>query len=212
MKWPYANDRAADEHLLSMLTHLRLDQVPRGIHEPGGTPKSSVSFPAERFYDMRIDRDGTWFHEGRPIARMPLVKLFASVLRRETDGSYWLVTPVERGRIEVDDVPFVVVELSAEGAGSRQTVRFRSNLDEWVAIGPNHPLLLRKPPSAPDAATSVPVAPVPYVDIRSKLEGRLLRPVYYELVDLCEPHRQDGVTRYGVWSEGQFFALDEQPV
>lgn len=136
---------------------------------------------------------------------MPLVKLFASVLEKGTDGSYWLVTPVERGRIDVDDVPFVVVELNADGAGHDQMIRVRSNLDDWVTMGPDHPLHLKMPPNAPPTA-----APIPYIEIRPGLEGRLLRPVYYDLVDLGEPHQQDGVTRYGVWSNGQFFALDEQ--
>ncbi len=153
---------------------------------------------------MRIDRHGTWHHEGRPIARLPLVKLFASVLRREDDGSYWLVTPVERGRINVEDAPFVIVELAMEGTGSRQVINVRSNLDEWVTIGPDHPLVLRKPNHAPPTAVAI-----PYVSIRSKLEGRFLRSVYYELVDLGEPHQQGGITQYGVWSHGQFFSLDE---
>ncbi|MGH1482477.1 MAG: DUF1285 domain-containing protein [Geminicoccales bacterium] len=158
----------------------------------------------ERSFDMRIDREGIWHHEGRPIARMPLVKLFASVLQRQSDETYWLVTPVERGRIEVEDVPFVIVELKTEGSGQSQMINVRSNLDEWVTIGPDHPLLLRRPPDALLTAS-----PIPYVEIRTRLEGRLLRPVYYELADLCEPYQREGVTRYGVWSDGQFFTLDE---
>lgn len=169
------------------------------------TAKNSVFPPAERLYGMRIDRHGQWHHEGRPIPRLPLVKLFASVLRREEDGSYWLVTPVERGRIEVEDVPFVVVELAAEGKGSEQKINVRSNLDEWAVIGSDHPLSLRIPPNAS------PTSPfVPYVEIRSRLEGRVLRSVYYELVDLGEPHQHDGVTQYGIWSNGIFFPLGEE--
>ena len=204
MKWLNANNSAAEKHLLSMVTHLLRDQPPRGISEPGAAGPSPVSPPVERFYDMKIDRHGTWYHEGRPIARIALVKLFASVLRKESDNTYWLVTPVERGTIDVEDVPFVVVELTVEGSGFKQRLNVRSNLDEWVTIGPDHPLLFRRPPAAPSSA-----APVPYVDVRQGLEGRLLRPVYYELADLCEPHQQDGVTRYGVWSDDQFFALDD---
>ena len=119
-------------------------------------------------------------------------------------ASFWLETPVERGRIEVEDVPFVVVELAVEGKGSQQKINVRSNLDEWVAIGPDHPLSLRMPATASSNS-----APVPYVEIRSRLEGRLLRSVYYELVDLGEPHQQDGVTQYGVWSHGTFFSLED---
>ncbi|MEZ5931764.1 MAG: DUF1285 domain-containing protein [Alphaproteobacteria bacterium] len=192
------------------------DQPPRAPHGPG---KSSDS--GERLYHLRIDRDGVWHHEGRPIARKPLVKLFASVLRREADGDYWLVTPVERGRIEVEDVPFVVIDLIANGSGQDQTLRVKSNLDEWVAIDQDHPLRLHCPTwasaadadSAPLPSASTPVDlpssnPLPYVEIRPGLEGRLLRPVYYELVELGDSHPVDGTLRYGVWSAGRFFPLD----
>src|SRR5580704_3344618 len=90
--------------------------------------------------DMRIARDGTWFYRGSPLGRLPLVKLFASVLRREADGRYWLVTPAERGRVTVDDAPFVAVELTAEGQGREQNLIFRTNLDEIVTAGLEHPL------------------------------------------------------------------------
>ena len=133
---------------------------------------------------------------------MPLVKLFASVLKRDSTGDYWLQTPVERGRIEVEDAPFVVVELEAHGSGQEQAVRVRTNLDEWVTIGPDHPLCLRLPRSGPAPS------PLPYVEIRPSLEGRLLRSVYYELVELGDSHRVDGALLYGVWSAGRFFPLE----
>ena len=84
--------------------------------------------------------DGTWYYQGTPIGRLPLVKLFASVLRRGRDGRYWLVTPAEQGLIEVEDVPFVAVELACEGSGPSQQLSLRTNLDEWVAIDEQHPL------------------------------------------------------------------------
>src|SRR5206468_7548534 len=90
--------------------------------------------------DMRIARDGTWFYRGSPIDRMPLVKLFSSVLRREPDGLYWLVTPAERGRVMVEDVPFIAVAVDAEGSGRDRNLIFRTNLDEIVTAGPDHPL------------------------------------------------------------------------
>lgn len=133
---------------------------------------------------------------------MPLVKLFATVLKRDSAGDFWLETPVERGRIEVEDAPFIVVELEAKGSGQDQTVRVRTNLDEWVTIGPDHPLRLRLPQSGP--ATS----PLPYVAIRPSLEGRLLRSVYYELVELGDSHQLDSALLYGIWSAGQFFPLE----
>lgn len=190
-----------------MVTHIGRDQVPRGITDNGAAGQNLPFLSEERLYGMRIDRHGQWFHEGRPILRAPLVKLFASVLRREKDGSYWLVTPVERGRIDVEDVPFVVVDLAVERFDSEQIIKVRSNLDEWVTIGSDHPLSLRRPPNAPSTT-----APAPYVEFRSGLEGRLLRTVYYELVDLCEPQQQDGIIRYGIWSAGFFHPLDDQLV
>jgi hypothetical protein len=157
---------------------------------------------------MRIARDGTWFYHGSPIGRKPLVKLFASVLRRETDGSYWLVTPVERGRIVVDDAPFVAVALDvedgAEGGGRDQILVLRTNLDESVAIGPERPLRV-----AEDARTG---EPSPYVLVREGKDGRpglealIARPVFYQLVELAVPDQADP-QRLGVWSKGTFFAL-----
>jgi uncharacterized protein len=157
-----------------------------------------------RWLGLRIVRGGTWLYRGSPIDRIELVKLFASVLRRESDGSFWLVTPVERGRIEVDDAPFVAVELAADGAGTSQTVRMRTNLDEWLTLGPRHVLRLRRP-----ADQAVDAGPVPYVEVRAGLEARLARPVYYELVERGEERLRDGTQRFGVWSEGVFFPLDQ---
>ena len=181
----------------------RSDQPPgRGeVHSLSPAAEPSAT---ERAFGLRIGRDGSWWHEGRPIARIALVKLFATVLRRAADGSYWLVTPVERGRIEVEDAPFVAVEIAASGAGHEQRIRLRSNLDEWVTVGPEHPLRLRR--TASDAGDD---ALVPYVEIRGGLEARLARPVYYQLVDLGVEQHDGGRTRFGVWSAGRFFALDE---
>ena len=149
-------------------------------------------------FEMRIARDGTWFYRGSPIGRLPLVKLFASVLRRGPDGGYWLVTPVEQGRVEVEDVPFVAVELRCEGSGPSQLLELRTNLDEWVAVNAAHPLELR------DQADGT---QLPYVRVRDKLDARVARSVFYHLVELAEPC-PDGVEDVlGVWSAGRFFPL-----
>jgi hypothetical protein len=150
--------------------------------------------------DMRIARDGTWFYRGTPINRLPLVKLFASVLRREDDGSYWLVTPAERGRVAVDDAPFVAVELTSEGEGRQRRLNFRTNLDEIVAAGPDHVLRV-------DVAENG--EPAPYILVRDGLEARLNRPVFYELVDLADSERGAGVGPFGLWSGGVFFDLGD---
>ena len=142
--------------------------------------------------------DGTWFYRGSPIGRLPLVKLFASVLRRGPDGRYWLVTPAEQGRIEVEDVPFVAVEIACEGSGPAQQLELRTNLDDWVPIDATHPLEMRP---MPDGSV------VPYVRVRDKLDARVSRSAFYHLVELAEPS-PDGVEEVlGVWSGGRFFPL-----
>jgi uncharacterized protein len=160
---------------------------------------------AERDLGLRIASDGDWLYRGSPIRRIELVKLFASVLRREADGNYWLVTPVERGRIAVEDAPFVAIELSRIGQGTQQQLRVRTNLDEWLTIGPRHPIRLRRPAGVVSGS-----GPAPYVEVRSGLEARVARQVYYELVDLAEERQVEGQGCIGVWSEGHFFALHEQ--
>jgi hypothetical protein len=145
---------------------------------------------------MKIARDGTWFYRGSPISRQRLVKLFASVLRREDDGSYWLVTPVERGRVVVEDAPFLAVEVNSKGAGHDRRLTFRTNLDEIVAAGPEHPLRI---------AAAANGEPEPYLLVRPGLEARLNRPVFYELVDLADAERGDGRGPFGLWSDGVFF-------
>jgi uncharacterized protein len=150
--------------------------------------------------DMRIARDGTWFYRGSPINRPPLVKLFASVLRREADGSYWLVTPAERGRVVVEDAPFVAVAVDREGGGPDQRLIFRTNLDEIVTAGPDHKLRVD---------TAADGTPAPYIMVRAGLEARLLRPVFYELVEWGEEAPVGGERRFGVWSGGVFFRLGD---
>ena len=151
---------------------------------------------------MRIGRDGTWFYRGTPINRQPLVKLFSSVLRRESDGSYWLVTPVERGRIEVEDAPFTAVELDVQGQGRQQVLVFRTNLEERVEAGPDKALRVETDPESGE--------PRPYIMVRDGLEALLLRPVFYQLVELAEASddREDVI---GVWSKGRFFPLGTCP-
>lgn len=149
-------------------------------------------------FDMRIDRAGTWHYRGSPIGRLPLVKLFASVLRRGPDGGYWLVTPVEQGRVEVEDVPFVAVELVAEGLGRARTLRLRTNLDEWVTLDALHPLRLEPGEDG---------AEIPYLHVRDRLDARVARSVFYHLVELAEPAGEDDNGTLGVWSAGQFFPL-----
>jgi len=150
---------------------------------------------------MTIARDGSWFYRGTPITRASLTQLFASVLRREADGAYWLVTPAERGRVSVEDAPFLAVELDVAGTGQTQVLSFRTNMDEIVTADGAHPLRIATDPASAE--------PRPYILVRDGLEARLTRPVFYQLVDLGREERVGGAVRFGVWSKNEFFPLGE---
>jgi hypothetical protein len=155
-----------------------------------------------------IKRDGTWMYRGSPIGRKELVCLFSSVLKREADGSFWLETPAERGRIEVEDAPFVAVELDWSGVGRDQVLTFRTNVDQMISAGPDHPIRV-----AHDLLTC---EPTPYIQLRpgaghAPIEARIGRAVYYELVALAEPAMVACRRMLGVWSRGCFFTLGELP-
>ena len=150
-------------------------------------------------FDIRIDRDGLWFYHGTPIGRKELVKLFASVLKRDAEGRYLLETPAERGMIEVEDAPFLVVEVTSAGEGRSRILSFRTNLDEIVMADRDHPLRVEEDPVSGE--------PRPYLLVRDRLEARLTRPVFYELVELGAEEAVTGQPRFGVWSAGCFFAL-----
>jgi hypothetical protein len=167
---------------------------------PADQSPGRTEFPPFGDYDIRIARDGTWYHEGRPIHRKALVKLFASVLWRDDGGDFWLRTPVEKGRITVEDAPFTAVELSVKGRGRDQVLAFRTNLDDWVEADSQHPLRVL------GAADTEEIRP--YILVRDGLEALILRPVYYELAELAQvvpdEHPKDCL---GVWSKGVFFPL-----
>ncbi len=144
--------------------------------------------------EMRIARDGTWFHQDSPIGRKELVRLFATILRREADGSYVLVTPGEKLDIAVEDAPFVAVELKSEGERDSRTLAFRLNTEELVVAGPDNVLRFENRDDGPH----------PYLHVRGGLEALVARSVYYELVDLA---LAEGVEPPGLWSRGTFFPL-----
>lgn len=151
-------------------------------------------------FAIHIDRDGSWFYRGTPINRMSLVELFSTVLERDADGVYWLITPAERGRITVDDVPFMAVELERSGDGPDQELIFRTNVGDFVTADAAHPLRIDIDPAT--------ATPRPYILVRKRLEARLTRPVFYSLVDWGVEERVGGAIRFGVWSKGTFFPLD----
>ena len=140
--------------------------------------------------NMRIARDGTWYHEGTAIRRPAMVRLFAGLLRREADGRHVLVTPVEKLDIAVEAAPFVAVEVKSEGEGKGRRLAFRLNTDEAVVAGPAHPLRIE------DGQ--------PLLRVRGELDALIARPVYYELAEWALDEAGDPP---GLWSDGTFFAL-----
>jgi uncharacterized protein len=144
--------------------------------------------------EMRIARDGTWFHQGSPIGRVEMVRLFSTILRREADGGYVLVTPGEKLDIAVDDAPFVAVEVKNEGSGHDRSLAFRLNTGELVVAGPDNGLRFAGRDDGPH----------PYLHVRGGLEALVARSVYYELAEMA---LDDGADTPGVWSGGLFFSM-----
>jgi uncharacterized protein len=148
--------------------------------------------------DMRIAADGTWFYQGTPIGRPALVKLFASILKREGE-KYFLVTPIEKCGIVVDDAPFMAVELQVEDRPTGRQLCFRTNVDDWVECGAGHPLRFD-----PETATG---GLKPYVHVRRNLWAKVTRALFYDLAHLGEAREIAGTLMFGVASAGQFYAM-----
>ena len=173
-----------------------------------GLPRENKGLPpVERWnppycgeIDMRIAADGTWFYQKTPIGRPALVKLFASVLKREGD-KHFLVTPVEKVGIVVDDAPFLAVEMKVIDGDAGRILEFRTNVDDWVAAGPGHALRFEL-----QAATG---GLKPYLHVRRELWAKVTRPLFYDLVALGEEREVRGKAMFGVMSGGEFFAMAE---
>jgi hypothetical protein len=147
--------------------------------------------------DMRIASDGTWFYMGTPIGRPALVRLFSTILKRE-NGKHFLVTPVEKVGIRVDDAPFLAVEMVKDGDSRGRLLRFRTNVDDWVTCDSSHRLRFE---SAADGGLT------PYLHVRADLWAKVTRALYYDLVDMGEERVVDGRPMFGVASSGEFFAM-----
>ena len=148
--------------------------------------------------EMRIARDGTWFHQGNPIARPQLVRLFSRILRREADGRYMLVTPGEMLEIAVEDTPFLAIEMKSEGDHADRRIAFRLNVGDPLVVGPANPIRVEDRDNGPH----------PTVTVRRGLEARIDRPLFYELAALA---LEEGTEPPGLWSNGAFFRLDGGP-
>jgi uncharacterized protein len=145
---------------------------------------------------MKIRADGVWLYGGSPIGRMPLVKLFASVLRKDDDGKHYLVTPAEKIDVAVEDAPFMAVEMEVKGSGRDQSLTFRTNVDDIVEAGPQHPIRFEIEPGSEGLK--------PYLLVRGRLEALVTRALYYDLVELAVEAEAGSL---GLWSGGRFFPL-----
>ena len=186
-------------------THQGLEGLTAAVRDAADTDSISKGLPPVHLWnppfcgdlDIRIADDGTWFYMGTPIGRPALVRLFSTILKRE-DGKHFLVTPVEKVGIRVDDAPFLAVEMRTEGESQDRLLRFRTNVDDWVVCDRAHRLRFE---AAADGGLT------PYLHVRADLWAKVTRALYYDLVDMGEERVVDGHPRFGVASGGEFFAM-----
>jgi len=179
----------------------------KGLAQVDQAAKKSKSLPPVHLWnppfcgdlDMRIASDGTWYYMGSPIGRKPLVRLFSTVLRHDEDGKYYLVTPVEKVGIRVDDAPFLAVLMGVEGQNRQQVISFITNVGDEVRVDQDHPLRFE--------TEKVNNGLKPYVLVRDRLEALIGRAVLYDLVELGCEYEVDGELSFGVWSSGDFYPM-----
>jgi uncharacterized protein len=188
--------QSADQSLDGLTTAAK-DAAASGRAAKGLPPVHLWNPPFCGDLDMRIGRDGTWFYQGTPIGRPALVRLFSTILKRE-EGKHFLVTPVEKVGIQVDDVPFLAVEMREEQDARGRMLQFRTNVDDWVCCDGAHRLRFE---IAADGGLT------PYLHVRADLWARLTRALTYDLVDRSEERVVDGQPMFGVVSAGEFFAM-----
>jgi uncharacterized protein len=192
---------------------LNIETLATAVHSAGagddtteakGGPARRALPPVEQWnppfcgdIDMRIARDGTWFYGGTPIGRPALVRLFSTILRKDSDG-YVLVTPVEKVGIRIEDAPFLAVEMTVANQGKDRVLRFRTNVEDWVEAGFNHPMRFEK--AACDGIK-------PYVHVRGGLWALVTRALFLDLAELGEIREHDGARCFGVTSAGSFFPI-----
>ena len=153
--------------------------------------------------DIRIDATGLWHYHGSPIGRKELVRLFSSVLQRDKNGDFWLITPVEKGRIQVDDAPFMAIIMTVDGKAEDQALHFETNVGDTLMAGPEHPIHIVTNPETGE--------PAPYVRVRGSdeapLDAKINRAVFYDLVELAVERETTDGPMLGVWSGGSFFTI-----
>ena len=179
----------------------RLDEIERAASRKSAAPVHLWNPAFSGDLDIRISRDGKWFYLGTPINRQRLVNLFARILRRDDDDRYYLVTPVEKVGIEVEDAPFLAVSMDIEGDGRDQRVTFHTNVGDHVTAGPEHGLRFETDQSG---------GLKPYIHIRARLEALASRALVHDLVEIAEERKLNGKRLLGIWSGGVFFAIDDR--
>ena len=150
---------------------------------------------------MHIKRDGLWYYQGTPIGRQRLVRLFSTILRHDEDGQHYLVTPVEKVPVQVDDAPFMAISMRVEGEGSEQSLTFRTNVGDETTASKAHPMRFTIHPETEE--------PRPYVHVRARLEARITRALFYDVVELGAEEIRDNVPWFGIWSAGEFFPITQ---
>jgi hypothetical protein len=177
-----------------------LEDLLKSQCQKGAAPVERWNPPYRGDIGIRIRGDGSWLYRESPIGRTSLVKLFASVLRKDGDGRHYLVTPVEKIHVAVDDAPFVGVEMEVLGAGREQELVFRTNVDDIIRCGRDHPLRF--------VIQSGSGGLKPYLLVRGRLEALITRALYYDLVELAVPRAANEESQLGLWSRGCFFPLE----
>jgi uncharacterized protein len=179
-----------------------LKQVEKAAGARGLPPVHLWNPPFCGDIDMRIAADGTWFYMNSPIGRKPLVKLFASVMRHDEDGRYYLVTPAEKCGITIEDAPFVAIRMATQGEGRDQVITFETNTDDVVTVDDAHPIRV-----ANESGTG---GLKPYVLVRARLEALVSRALFYDLVERGTVEDCDGERWFGVWSSGRFWPMQRE--
>ena len=178
---------------MKLLKHIQEMKLDKGL-----PPVEKWNPPLCGDIGLKITRDGLWHYQNSPIGRKKLVRLFSTILRCDDDG-YYLITPIEKVPIDVEDAPFLAIEMNVEGKGEAQNLYFRSNVDDVVKAGVSHPLRFAFHPQTQE--------PAPYIHIRARLEAKISRAIFYELVELAIHHKKDDISYLGLWSDGHFFPI-----
>lgn len=176
-------------------------QVEETVKSAGNPPLDQWNPELSGGMDLRISRDGQWIFKGEPLARESIVRLFSTILRRESDGEYYLVTPVEKWRIQVEDAPLLAHSLSVSGEGDRQVISLTTNVGETLEIGQHHPLEVSTYPGSDE--------PRPIVKVRHGVEARLVTAAYYDLAEHVVERNEDGHPVLGVFSHGIFYKIGQ---